>query len=140
MYFRVPRDTQRSFYLTPLSLHSPPAIVTHLHPPTTTPDPPPQSLRAAIDRVVVFYIQRHKGKLCRLMHVGVVLQPRGPYRQSITACPGPALRPPLKKSLFPVQRVAEIMAGRAAAKKKSVFLSFFGKKIVKIILKKKKFG
>ena len=45
------------------------------------------------------------------------------------------IRPPLKTSLFPVQRVAEIMAIRAAAKSFffSVF-SFFGKKIVKIIL------
>ena len=46
------------------------------------------------------------------------------------------VRPPLKKSLFPVQRVAEIMASRAAAK--SFFFFFvFGKKIVKIVLKKK---
>ena len=36
-----------------------------------------------------------------------------------------------KKSLFPVQRVAKIVASRAAAKKKIM-------KIVKIILKKKK--
>ena len=33
-------------------------------------------------------------------------------------------RPPLKKSLFPVQRVAEIMASRAAAKS-FFFLGFF---------------
>ena len=40
-----------------------------------------------------------------------------------------ALRPPLKKSLFPVQRVAEIVASRAAA-------FFFGKKIITFLNKK----
>ena len=34
-----------------------------------------------------------------------------------------SLRPPLEKSLFPVQRVAKIVASRAAAK--SSFFSFF---------------
>ena len=49
-----------------------------------------------------------------------------------------AMRPPLKKSLFPVQRVAEIWpVGRS---QHLFFFRFFflGKKIVKIILKKRK--
>ena len=36
-----------------------------------------------------------------------------------------SFRPPLKRSLFPVQRVAEIVANRAAAKS-FLFLVFFG--------------
>ena len=46
--------------------------------------------------------------------------------------------PPLKKKLFPAQRVAEILASKAAAK--SFFFSFFfgggGKKMMKLLTKK----
>ena len=45
------------------------------------------------------------------------------------------IRPPLKKSLFAVQRVAEIMATRAAANSFLFFLLFF---LVGQILKKSK--
>ena len=44
------------------------------------------------------------------------------------------VRPPLKKSLFPVQRVAEIVASWAAAKLYfSPFFLFFGKKMMKFL-------
>ena len=41
----------------------------------------------------------------------------------------------LKKSLFPVQRVAEIVASRASAKKKKIRFFFFGKKMMKLTKK-----
>ena len=42
------------------------------------------------------------------------------------------LRPSIKKSLFPVQRVAEIMASRAAAIFFFLHLFFFDRKILSI--------
>ena len=61
--------------------------------------------------------------------MGALIKP--PYDKHLKT-----IRPSLKKTF--VQRVAEIMASRAAAKINFLVLFFLGKKIVKIILKKKK--
>ena len=63
-----------------------------------------------------------------------------PNGEDEKGCPGRWIRPPLKKSLFPVQRVAIIVASREAAK--SFFFFFFPsvEMAEKMLGKKRKIG